>query len=143
MGIRFVAAAVVIAAAIPTLAFGSASATKLAATLSGGVEVPKGAPTGKGTATVTISGSKVCWKFTYSGIDKPLASHIHKGGVGKAGPVVVPLGGTFQATGCTTAPSAAIANAIGANPGAFYVNIHTKKYGAGAIRGQLSKASAY
>ena len=145
MRVRLVAAAfVIIAAVIPTLAFGSASATtKLSAKMSGGVEVPKGSPTGRGTATVTITGTKVCWTFSYSGIDKPLVSHIHKAPTGKAGPIVVPLGGAFKTAGCTTAPSATIAKAIVANPGAFYVNIHTKKYPAGAIRGQLSKASAY
>jgi hypothetical protein len=141
--LRLVAAAVVIAAAIPALAFGSASATtKLTAKLSGGVEVPKGSPTGKGTATITISGAKVCWKFTFSGIGTPLASHIHKAPAGKAGPVVVPFGAAFKASGCTTT-TAALAKAIVAKPGAYYVNIHNAKYPGGVIRGQLSKASSY
>ena len=115
---------------------GATGTTTLKATLSGNVEVPKGSPTGKGTATITISGSKVCWKFSFSGIDTPLASHIHKAPAGKAGPVVVPFGAAFKASGCTTA-SAGLATAIAAHPSAYYVNIHTKKYPAGAIRGQL------
>ena len=55
----------------------------------------------------TITGTKVCWAFTkIKGITKPLASHIHKGGVGVSGPVVVPLGAAFKPSGCTNAPAA-------------------------------------
>ena len=129
---------------LPTLASaGTASTVTLKTTMSGGVEVPKGSPTGKGTATITITGSKVCWKFTYSGIDKPLASHIHKAPAGKAGAIVVPFGGAFKPSGCTTASSASLAKAIAAHPSSYYVYIHTKKYSAGAIRGQLRTGSGY
>ena len=135
---RLAALAVLVMCVVPAAALATGSATTtLKANLLGTVEVPKGSPTGKGTATITITGSKVCWKFTFSGIDKPLASHIHKAPAGKAGPIVVPFGGAFKASGCTTAPSAGLAKAIAAHPSAYYVNIHTKKYPAGAIRGQL------
>ena len=136
MRLRLIATAVLVAASVPAFALGSTSATTLTTKMSGGVEVPKGSPTGKGTARITITGTKVCWKYTFSGIDKPLVSHIHKAPAGKPGPVVVPLGGAFKASGCTTA-TAALAKAIAAHPTAYYVNIHTKKYPAGAIRGQL------
>jgi len=123
---------------VPAFALAAPNATTtLTAKMSGAVEVPKGSPTGKGAAKITITGAKVCWKFTFSGIDTPLVSHIHKAPAGKPGPVVIPLGGAFKPSGCTTAPSAAIAKAVVAHPSAFYVNIHTKKYPAGAIRGQL------
>ena len=46
------------------------------------------------------------------GFDRPLVSHIHKGKAGKAGPVYIPLGGAFAASR------------------------HTRKYPAGAVRGQ-------
>ena len=69
-------------------------------------------------------------------IDKPLASHIHKGAAGTAGPVVVPLGAAYKAKGCTKAPAKVVA-AIEEHPSSYYVNIHTTKYPAGAIRGQL------
>ncbi len=136
---RLLAVAVLVLGLVPALALaGSASTSKLTAKLAGTSEVPKGAPGGSGAATITITGSKVCWKFTFSGIGKPLVSHIHKAPLGKAGPVVVPLGGAFKPSGCTTS---AIAKAIAATPSAYYVNIHTAKFPAGAIRGQLSKAS--
>ena len=60
---------------------------------------------GKGAADFTITGSKVCWDFTISGIGKPpCAVHIHRGRAGTAGPVVVPLGAAYRQQGCTTAP---------------------------------------
>lgn len=122
-----------------------ASSTVLAGTvkleakgLSGAKEVPMGAPTGTGAADFTITGRKVCWDFTISGIGKPLAAHIHRGRAGTAGPIVVPLGAAYRQQGCTTAP-AAVAKAITANPSGFYVNVHTKQFPNGAIRAQLAR----
>jgi hypothetical protein len=108
----------------------------LHATLVGKVEVPKGDPNGKGTAEVKITGTKVCWEFKTSGVQKLLAAHIHKGGAGVAGPVVVPFGASFKAKGCTTT-TAALAAAILKHPGQYYVNVHNKTYPGGALRGQL------
>jgi hypothetical protein len=141
--LRLVALAVLAAAVVPVVAFGAAgSSSKLTANMTGGVEVPKGDPNGHATATVTITGTKVCWKYAgVTGIDKPMVSHIHKGKAGVAGPVVVPLGGAYKTAGCTTA-TAALAKAITANPRGYYVNIHNAKYPAGAIRGQLKKPSS-
>ena len=143
MRLRLVLLAMLAAVVVPVVAFGAASSTKkLTASMTGSVEVPKGAPNGHATASVTITGTKVCWKYTnVTGIDKPLASHIHQGKPGTAGPIVVPFGAAYKAAGCTTT-TAALAKAIAANPGAFYVNIHTAKHPPGAIRGQLKKATS-
>jgi hypothetical protein len=133
----FIAVGVLIAAIVPALALGSATKTvKLEAKLSGGKEVPK-AGGATGVAFIQITGTKVCWQFEkLKGFTGATASHIHKAPVGKAGPVLVPLGAGFKKTGCTTAPGA-VAKAIVANPKAYYVNIHTTKFPAGALRGQL------
>ncbi len=140
MRFRIIAFAAVVTALVPALAVArSSGTTKFVVALVGGkYEVPKGAPAGKGTATITISGTKVCWAFTgLSGISKETAAHIHKAPAGKAGPIVVPFGGAFKAKGCI-ATTAALAKAIVAHPGAYYVNVHTVKYPAGAIRSQLN-----
>lgn len=130
------------AALAPGLALaGGTAKVRLAAKLAGSKETPKGAPAGRGMADVTITGTRVCWQFTYGGLGgKPTAAHIHKGRPGTAGPVVVPLGAAFKRRGCTTA-SAAVVRAIERSPAAYYVNIHTAKYPGGAIRGQLARAS--
>jgi len=139
--LRLISLFVVIAAVVPAVALAShnAGSLKFEAYLTGGKsESPKGAAKGKGTAKITITGTKVCWKFTgISGIDKVTASHIHAGKAGKSGNVVVAFfAGPLKMTGCV-ASNAATVKAIEKTPAAFYVNIHTVKYPAGAIRGQL------
>src|SRR5438876_9040140 len=114
MRLRVIAFLLLLAAAVPATAFagyGSPSAAKplkFEAYLSGKVEVPKGAPAGKGTAKITITGTKVCWAFTgIKGISKVTAAHIHKGKAGKAGPVVVAFfAGPLKKKGCATAKAA-------------------------------------
>lgn len=108
--------------------------------LSGSQEVPKVSIAGSGNATITLKRTtgKVCYRLSWTGIGVPLASHIHKAAKGKNGDVVVVLFGTPPAkhSGCVTAKKSLIA-AIAAKPHNYYVNVHTKKYGAGAVRGQL------
>ena len=141
MNIRLLAGAVLLAVVVPALALAGPRAMhpELGAKLVGSVEVPKGSPTGHGIVNLTLDASKgtVCWTFEgVTGIDKATAAHIHKAPAGKAGPVVVPFGGSYKAKGCQTAAKTLI-NAIESTPNAYYVNVHTAKYPAGAIRGQL------
>jgi CHRD domain len=111
----------------------------LHAQLRGTNEVPAAPGSNRGSVEVTLkpSAGKVCWEFTITKIDgKGTAAHIHKGRPGKSGPVYIAFGTTFKRQGCTAAPKAKI-NAVAANPGAFYVNVHNLKHLAGAMRGQL------
>jgi hypothetical protein len=108
----------------------------LHATMTGKAETPKGDLDGTGTAEVKITGRRVCWEIKVARVQTIVAAHIHKGGPGVAGPVVVPFGKVFKAKGCTTT-TAAIAAAIQKRPSAYYVNVHNKKYPGGALRGQL------
>lgn len=141
MRLRLISLSVLIAVAVPAVALAASQAAKplkFEAHLLGKSEVPKGAPSGKGTANITITGTKVCWKFTgVKGIDKVTASHIHVGKAGTSGNVVVAFfAGPLKTTGCVAAPAKVVAG-IAKNPKGYYVNIHTLKYPAGAIRGQL------
>jgi hypothetical protein len=124
---------------VPAVALASPSATKTyKAVLLGSNVVPKQGPArGKGTARFTVSGLKLCWKITVSGIDTPVAAHIHRGTALSTGPVIVALGRHFKPIGCA-AMSEDAALAIGAcNCGGVYVDVHTKKFHKGAIRGTL------
>jgi hypothetical protein len=117
------------------------AATKtLTVSMKGGSnETPKGDPNGKGTAKFTLNTStgKVCFRLTWSGIGNPVASHIHKGKKGVAGPVVIPLfGGAPKHSGCVKA-SKSLVRSIARRPSQYYVNVHTQAFPAGAIRAQL------
>jgi hypothetical protein len=135
VGFALIVGLIVVGGAAGALHKGGAS---LHATLSGKVEVPKGDPDGSGTAEVKINGTKVCWEIEVAKVGTITAAHIHKGGPGVAGPVVVPFGKTYKSGGCTTT-STSLAAAINKSPGAYYVNVHNAKYPGGAVRGQLHR----
>jgi len=128
------------ACALSAAAFAATAAMhpELGAKLTGKHEVPTGSPVGHGIVNLNLkAGSgKVCWTFEIVGLPKPKFAHIHKAPAGKAGPIVVALGRTYKAKGCTSAPKNTI-EAIESNPNAYYFNVHTAKYPNGAIRGQL------
>jgi hypothetical protein len=125
---------------LPGLALAAASAgTKtFTTTLLGSNEVPAAKGSGKAVITLNAGTGKVCWTYSsLKGISKVNASHIHKAPKGKSGPVVVAFfSGALKTKGCVNA-SKSLIRAIEKTPGAYYVNIHTAKYPAGAIRGQL------
>jgi hypothetical protein len=124
------------------LAGRSANVSTLKATLRGSAEVgKKGAPRGSGSAVIKLyrSQGKACWTLSVKNLDKTLSAHVHKAPKGKTGPVVIPLGARFAKKGCVTGLTAKTIDAIVKNPGSYYVNVHTKKYIDGAIRGQLHR----
>jgi hypothetical protein len=109
--------------------------------LTGVAETPPGAPKGTGRAVITLRGRtlNVCWRFySLHGFSHATLAHIHLGAAGAPGAVVLPLstGASFLHRGCAPA-TATLIKAIGANPHGYYVNIHSAKYPAGAVRSQL------
>lgn len=108
--------------------------------MTGGQEVPKGSPVGSGVFKFQLLPSRgmLCFSLTWSKIDTPTASHIHKAPAGKAGNIVIVLYGTPPVghSGCRHA-SKSVLTAIGKHPKDYYVNVHTAKYPGGAIRAQL------
>jgi hypothetical protein len=128
------------------LAVGSAVAASAAAVptvtvqLSSSQEKPKGPNGGKGTfryQLVTSSGL-LCYSLKWSGIGTPFAAHVHKGAKGVEGPVIIPLSikAPVKQSGCVKVAKSLLL-AIKKKPGDYYVNVHTKKFQGGAIRGQL------
>ena len=139
-----IAVAAVTATLAASLAAGTATGagtatTKLKAALRGANERPAAPASNRGRAELRLNAAtgKVCWEFALAKIDgKPNQAHIHKGGKGVSGNVVVPLGGTYRRQGCTTAAKALVRSIVN-KPGAYYVNVHNAKHPAGAMRGQL------
>ncbi len=95
---------------------------------------------GHGNATVVIDPPKgtACYLINVTGLEGVTAAHIHQGGEGESGPPVVTLDApTDGSSGNCVEIAADVSEAILANPGGYYVNVHTQAAPAGAIRGQL------
>jgi CHRD domain-containing protein len=120
----------------------------LFAVLLGGNEVSDdgqanaGDPDGVGSATVLFAATTLCFGLTVNNLDEPSAAHIHQERAGVNGPIVVPLtapanGDPGASSGCIPDVDPDLVEEIRTHPGEFYVNVHTEKFPAGAIRGQL------
>lgn len=127
----------------------AAAETTFTADLEGGAaEVPPGDPDGSGSATFTIDPAEgtLCFEITVEAIMPATAAHIHVGGPGVAGDVVVPLdtdGFEGTADDCIEPMEDAQAlQDIVDDPAGFYVNVHTDDYPGGAVRGQLAASAA-
>lgn len=139
-GVVLVVLAALVAASFATA--GRAKQIKVTAALNAKQEVPAQAVAnakGKGAFAGTLVGSKLTWKLTFSGLTGPAAAaHIHMGGMGKAGNVLVALCGPCRSGQKGTATlTAAAAKALKKH--LAYVNVHTAKNPNGEIRGQLSE----
>lgn len=117
--------------------------TAIAVAMTGEAEAPNpGEPVGTGTATIRMrrNQGQVCYTMQVRNITLPAAAaHIHRAGVGEAGPIVVPLrapNASGVAAGCVTT-ARALVNAILRNRQGYYVNVHTNDFPGGAVRGQL------
>lgn len=117
----------------------------LAAELSGANEVPpnESPATGDATFTVNHGQGEVCWDFSFSGLTSDAtAAHIHAAPAGVNGDVVIPTPvpavTTGSAQGCA-AVDRSLAKDIKADPGSYYLNIHTSEFPGGEIRGQLHR----
>jgi hypothetical protein len=144
-----VAATVIIAG--PVLAHGGGSGNVLSGTLTGSVEVPPGDPSATGRVVVILepSSNTVCYKESWDGLTSVVASHIHLGGAGVAGPIVVPFFNTAlpdtitEVGGCVKNVAPALIKNIHDDPSAYYVNVHDAAFPKGAIRGQLQRAGKH
>jgi hypothetical protein len=125
--------------------FVGAGGRPLSTDLTGLEESPPGDFNASGQADLTLNQGQgeVCFELSWSDVDGAVvAAHIHVGEVGLNGPVVVGLfaGASFEGTdevsGCVEADRDLI-KTIRKNPTAYYVNVHSSTFPAGAVRGQL------
>ena len=110
--------------------------------LRGGGEVAPGPAAGSGTAVLRLNPKtgNACWTLAVGGVGTALSAHVHKAPPGEEGPVVIPLGDRFSLKGCVLAPRKTVTG-VARHPRAYYVNVHTRKYLNGAVRGQLRPRS--
>lgn len=143
--IRIFAIAGLLLFAIAGPAAADGHVVNLEASLTGAAEVGEpGDADGSGSASFTITPEtgEVCFAITVSNIAAPAAAHIHVGGAGTNGGVVVNLDWeNTKGSGCVSGASPDLV-AITTNPSLYYVNVHNADHPAGAIRGQLAPASA-
>jgi CHRD domain len=116
-----------------------------AVAMTGTAETPAGDPVATGTAIFRLRAGQgqVCYQIAVKNLAPAVAAHIHRGGAGTAGPVVIPLN-TPNAAGASSgcAPAARpLVKAILATPASFYANVHTAEFPGGAVRGQLAGTS--
>jgi len=142
---RTIAALIGVSALVMTLALAptAQAVTRITVTMTGAAERPgPGDADGIGTASFTFNRGLgvVCFDIEVTGITLPaIGAHIHLAPVTDPGPVVVPLtppDATGMSSGCVTADPALV-KAITKNPSAYYVNVHTTDFPAGALRAQL------
>ncbi|MBM9624532.1 CHRD domain-containing protein [Streptomyces zhihengii] len=126
----------------------SGRALSFAADLSGANEVPVPGgpavndPDARAAALVKVKGDRVTFALRWKGFT-PSLGHIHEGAAGRNGEVRVPLFGTempdtvHSAAGQVSVTDPALAQSIRTNASSFYVNLHSKEFPGGAVRGQL------
>jgi hypothetical protein len=130
-------------AAAATTAPANAKVTVVSGRLSAALVVPKKGPANAaGTVVIRLDpkAGKACWKLTLTGVVGALSAHVHFGTTKQLGPVVIPLGDRFAPKGCVLVPLRSL-QAVAKKPGSYYVDVHTKKYLDGAVRGPLRTGS--
>lgn len=131
------------------LAAVSGTVVNLAADLRGANETPPNSSTAFGSALFSFDtvNNTLTWAVNTNGISGPIAAHIHTGGAGVAGAVLIGL--VTSASGFTngsaqgqlTGIDAATITNIISNPSGFYANVHSPAFPGGEIRGQLVAAN--
>jgi CHRD domain len=112
------------------------------ASLTGAAEVPgPGDPDGRGLAVIRVDREtgQICYVLTARRIEPATAAHIHIGSPEVAGPVVQGLASPTDGVAVDCVDNPALADAIAADPGNYYVNVHNTPFPAGAIRGTLTR----
>jgi CHRD domain len=136
---HLVISAALLAGLIPAAALGSPSlAKRYKADLTASSVVPKPGPAGgRGSAHFTLDRRRLCWTIAVRGVDTPVAARIHTGRAYSTGPVIATLGRRYKPVGCTTISYDAVTAIALCRCGGVYVDVQTREFPRGAIRGAL------
>ena len=120
------------------------TSTTLDLTLSPDITVPPAnAPDASGTGSVTVDTTTgaISGSVTVSGTTgQPTVAHVHVGGVGVAGPILITLDSNDDGS-VWTFPEGATLDAVGIDDflnGNLYINVHTEANAPGELRVQLN-----
>jgi hypothetical protein len=100
--------------------------------------VPAGAPHGSGLAVITIDAftDELCWRFSLRNVVAPTDARTYEHTGRENGLGGERLDGAYKPSGCVHKP-AFVLSQYEERPQEFWLSIHTAKYPAGAVRGQL------
>lgn len=92
------------------------------------------------SAEIDLKAGRMCYLLEADGLDEVIAAHIHEGGKDQNGPPVV----TLEMVGpkgddVCVAVEKELLDRIAKRPERYYINIHTKAFPEGAVRGQLGE----
>lgn len=146
-----VATTAAIAVVIPAVSIagqgGDDERVKVATKLKGKNEVPgPGDPDGGGRIALFLKAEKqrACLELELEAVDSVVAARVHKGPAGEQGPSKLVLfkdqaglDGNGSFNGCVKKVKKRLLKSIAANPQDYYVNLFTRSYPEGAVRGQL------
>jgi hypothetical protein len=139
MRFRLVILFMLAAGCLPAAAPATGGAVKrISAKLTPGAVAPQSTAKADGSIVVKLdpTAGKACWTISIKGAATLLSAHVHRGLAGKTGPVVIPLGDRWSRSGCVFV-SAKTLNTVAKSPGSYYVDVHTKAFVNGVVRGQL------
>jgi len=113
----------------------------LAAAMSGDQELPATITGALGTGSLSLESPsrRLSGSFTLSGMTAT-AGHVHLGGTGASGPVIVPM--TASGTDTFTVPAGTVLTeeqATAFNNGGLYFNAHSTDNPTGEVRGQIGR----
>ncbi len=101
-------------------------------------------PEHRGFAFLTLGRTAIRYSIESPGLERVVAAHIHHGTAGTNGPMVWEIHSGYQGDrirGEATGFPPGVIALIAADPGEYYVKLHSLAYPGGAIRGQLERCS--
>lgn len=102
-----------------------------------------GDPDGRASSFIRPEGDQVSFSAAWMNIAPPTLGHVHRGPAGENGNVAVELfpsevpATVFAVSGTVTHQDPEVIDRINAEPGNYYLNLHTAEFPDGAVRGQL------
>lgn len=143
---RIVAAAPFAAAALllaPAPAWAATGTLSAEATADQETQGGREGASASGMFRVDTDAGEFCYDVSATDLDDAAAMHIHVGGAGEDGDIVIELDAAQIGAGETcTDTDAGVLEDILADPEGYYLNVHTPDFPAGAVRGQLMAEEA-